>query len=462
MSIDRVRLLDVLEKAHRGPLVKQFDWDTNVIPNTIAGKLAKFELNKTCDPANPINQDLDLADRFYQAGFEVAEEVGMLCTDTERAIRFSRAELQAGLDASPDTFTLGEGNEIATFQHREVSDPAAPIWVSPLSIAISEDIFVQLVEGIARLEVVDVLEGPSLETVWGAPLRAGSPYELLAGKLQADYFYEAIRSAGREGIGLYAVGTAPTHYGVLGGYGIPGGYKPERDIVLCLSPVEIKTTYENLFKLAQTYNCNGTSYGGSWSMIGGYAGGPEGSVVSCIAATIMLYNVYQCSNGASFPYDLHTMGNTDRKSLWALSTVFQALSRNTHLCTNSVLNQTAGPATEMLLYESAVGMMLLSVCGASSCTGTRTAGGRYTNFLTPLEIKFAGEVFKQTSGLSLEKANEIANALIPNYEEMIGKPPKGKSFKECYDVESLAPSDEWQSMYDRVKNTCVDAGMPLK
>jgi hypothetical protein len=132
----------------------------------------------------------------------------------------------------------------------------------------------------------------------------GRIYELLAGKMQADLFLGAIARAGREGIGLYAVGTSPTYYGVLGGFGVPGGYQPNRGIVLILSPVEIKTSYENLFKLCHTYNCGGITQGGSWSMIGGYAGGPEGSALSRIAYTIILYNAYQCVNGASFPYEV--------------------------------------------------------------------------------------------------------------------------------------------------------------
>lgn len=461
MTIDRDRLMDVLDKAHRGPVIKQFDWDTRVIPGVIAAKLKEYGLQKTCDPANPINQDLELADRFYRAAVDVATEVGMLCTDTQRAIRYSQAELLAGVDAAPAAFTLGEGREIAHFVHRAISDPTPPIWVSPLSIAVSEEVFEPLVTGIAAIPEVDCLEGPSFETIWGAPLRAGSPYELLAGKMQAEAFYGAIARAGREGIGLYAVGTSPTHYGVLGGFGIPGGYKPQRDIVLVLSPVEIKTSYENLMKLAHAYNCGGQTYGGSWSMIGGYAGGPEGAALSCIACTIMLYNVYQCVNGASFPYDLKTMGNCGRPALWSLGVVFQALSRNTHLCANSVLNQTAGPATECLLYESAVGMMLLSVCGASSCTGPRSAGGKYTNYITPLEVKFAGEVFKRCAGMSLAQANEIANRLLPKYEQQLGNPPKGQSFQECYDLATLQPTDEWQRIYDTVKDAAIAAGMPL-
>jgi methylamine--corrinoid protein Co-methyltransferase len=115
----------------------------------------------------------------------------------------------------------------------------------------------------------------------------------------------------------------------------------------------------------------------------------------------------------------------------------------------------------MLLYESAVGMMNLTVSGVSSCTGTRTAGGKYTDYVTPLEIKFAGEVFKKTAGMSREEANEVANRLIPLYEDQLGHPPSGKSFRECYDVETLEPTDEWRRIYEEVKDEVIQAGIPL-
>jgi methylamine--corrinoid protein Co-methyltransferase len=462
MALDRDRLMQVLDRAHSGPVCEGFEWDTRVIPQTIGKNLKKYDLVKTCDPANPVNLDDDLADRYFQAGMDMAVEVGMLCTDTERRITFSRDEIDLALDAAPSEFSLGEGDEVAVFKYRSVEDSTETIWVCPLSIAMTEDMFLPVLEGIARIPEVDCIEGPSVETLWGSTIRAGSPYEMLVGKHQAEVTHEALRRAGREGMGLYCTGTSPTHYGVLGGYGIPGGYKPERDIVLVLSPVEIKTSYENLHKLAQTYNCDGMVYGGSWSMIGGYAGGPEGATVSCIAATILLYTAYQAVNGASFPYDMRYMGNTGRDAQWVMGVVFQALSRNSHLCVNSVLNQTAGPATEMLLHESAVGMMNLAVSGATSCTGTRSAGGKYTNYLSPLEMKFAGEVFKSCAGMSRAQANDIANKLLPLYESQLGQAPKGQSFAECYDVETLTPTDEWQKTYDQVKEQVIKLGMPLK
>jgi len=126
-----------------------------------------------------------------------------------------------------------------------------------------------------------------------------------------------------------------------------------------------------------------------------------------------------------------------------------------------VLNQTGSPATPLLLLESAVGMMQLAVSGATSCTGTRSAGGKYTNFVTPLEIKFAGEVFKKCAGMSRAKANDIANKLLPLYEDQLGKAPKGQGFPECYDMKTLKPSAEWQKIYDDVKGAAIKAGMPL-
>lgn len=464
MPVNRDRLMLVLDRTHTGPARENFKWETEVIPKTIATNLEKYELQNGCNPENPINQDDELGNRYFQAAMDTAVEVGMLCLDTHRVIKFSRKEIEEALESAPSEFTLGEGNEVAVFRHRSFEDPTLPIWIAPLSIAVDEDLFLPLLEGIARISEVDCTEGTSFESIWGNKIRSGSPYELLAGKRQADLTYEALRRAGRGEMGLYAVGTSPTHYRVLGGYGIPGGYKPEIDIVLILSPVEMKTSYEALHKLCQAYNCGGTRvYGGSWSMIGGYAGGPEGSTLfSSVATTLLLYTTYQASNVASFPYDMRYMGNCGRKAPWAQSVMFQALSRNTHICTNSVLNQAAGPATEMLLYETAVGMMDLTVSGISSCAGTRSTGGKYTNYVTPLEIKFAGEVFKKTAGMSREQANDIANKLLPLYASQLSNLPKGKSFLECYDQDTLQPSDEWLSIYETVKNTVIKAGIPLE
>lgn len=460
MNLDRI--LDVLGKAHDGPVYKERDFNLNVVARTIKEKVKKFDLANTCDTEDPIGSDDDLADRFFQAGFEAAVEIGLLCSDTNRAIRFTTEELQAALDEAPSEFWLGEGENRVHFQHRGLDDPTSPVWTVPLSIAVSEDVFVPMVEGLARIPVVDCLEGPSLETVWGYPLRSGSPYEHLAGRYQADLMYEGIEKARRVGMPMDAVGSSTTHYGLLGGYGMEGGYRPKHDLVTILSIADFWTSYESLFKLTQVHVTGGEYISASsWIMLGGYSGGPEGTAVACVAYTLLMFAVFQGSRGGVPPFDLAYMGNSGRRAQWALSVSNQAVTRNTHVVYHSIANQVFGPGTKELLYETLVGMTNMAVTGVTNVVGTRSAGGRRTDHLTPLEHQFGGEVFKAAAGMSRQQGNEVLNRFIPKYEDGLSTATDGRSFQELYDVDKLEPIPEWQAMYDEVKAEAIEAGLLL-
>ena len=63
--------------------------------------------------------------------------------------------------------------------------------------------------------------------------------------------------------------------------------------------------------------------------------------------------------------------------------------------------------------------------------------------------------------MSIGQANDIANKLLPKYEEKLGTPDKGQSFLDCYDLASLTPKKEWQKIYDDVKDEVIKAGIPL-
>jgi len=462
MKIDLERILTVLDRAHNGPVYDERSFNFDVVSKTILAKIEQYGLAGTCNTEDPIPSDDDLADRFYQAGFDAAVEIGLLCADTNRAIRLSAEELQAALDAAPSEFWLGSGDQRVHYQHRGFDDPTPPVWTAPLSIAVAEDAFVPMVEAFARVPVIDVLQGPSLETIHGRPLRSGSPYEHLAGRYQAELMHEGLRRAGREGMPLEAIATSTTHLGLLGGYGLPEGYSPQHDIVTILSIADFWTSYESLFKLTQVYVADGEYINGAtWIMLGGYAGGPEGTAVACIAYTLLMISLFQGSRGGVPPFDLAYMGNTGRRAQWALSIFDQAVARNTHVVLQSVVNQVTGPGTKELLYESLVGMTNIAVSGTSNCVGVRSAGGRLTNYLTPLENQFAGEVYKAAAGMSREQGNEIAKRFIPKYEGILATPPDGRPFQELYNLDTLQPIAEWRQMYEEVKAEAIDAGLPL-
>ncbi len=454
-------LLDVLDRAHTGPVCSVKDWDMKVIPGKVLEKLREHGLTGACAPENPINTDDSLADEFWRAGFELAVDVGMICLDTERVIKFSEEELKEAIRNAPSELVLGEGPDQVLMKARKPEDKIQPLYCAPIGVEASENLWIPLVQGIAQHRVIDMIQGCSLRTVLGRQLRSGTPYETLAGRVQAEMHREALWRAGRPGMCATSVITSPTVYGQLGGYGVPGGYKTS-DLALVLSPAELKTSYVSLHKVVHAINCGGNIFAGSSSVIGGYAGPVEGSTVAMVASALLQIAVHQSGWASCSVIDMRYNGNCGREAQWAISVAYQGITRNTRLMTQCVLNQVAGPCTDMLLYESAVGMANLSVSGLSFSIGPRSAGGKYADYMSPLECKFCAELFKNSAGMKRDEANELANALLPKYEDKLRNPPKGKSFTACYDLKALKPTREWLEIYLRVKNELIDLGMALE
>ena len=105
-----------------------------------------------------------------------------------------------------------------------------------------------------------------------------------------------------------------------------------------------------------------------------------------------------------------------RTGLWAMSMSVQATSRNTHTILDKIINQTAGPCTEDILYTNAAGLITTCVSGMELTTGPRSAGGALKNYITPLEAYFCADVFKAAADLTLDKALEIVNYCLTKYE----------------------------------------------
>ena len=63
------------------------------------------------NPENVCPADDDLADRVFQAGLQLLADVGAYHLDTQRVIKFSKAEILDALRQAPDTLYLGEGRD---------------------------------------------------------------------------------------------------------------------------------------------------------------------------------------------------------------------------------------------------------------------------------------------------------------------------------------------------------------
>ena len=61
-------LTEMLERIKEGESCSTHDWDNKVVPKSVKKILKKYDLMGTYNPDVPVNQDLELADRFFAAG----------------------------------------------------------------------------------------------------------------------------------------------------------------------------------------------------------------------------------------------------------------------------------------------------------------------------------------------------------------------------------------------------------
>ena len=91
-------LIEILRRSREGEYCSPRDWDLKRIPQGVKKMLTKYDLQKTVNKENPVNMDMELADRFYKAGFDLAVELGMFNEARDRIIKISEDELRALLN----------------------------------------------------------------------------------------------------------------------------------------------------------------------------------------------------------------------------------------------------------------------------------------------------------------------------------------------------------------------------
>lgn len=453
-------LTDILARIKDGDPCSTRDWDNKVVPRAVKKILKKYDLMGTYHPDIPVNQDFALADRYFEAGLELAELIGVQCTDTETVIRFTRKELLNALQQAPEALVLGSGTDRVTLKARKPEDTTKPLFCTSLSIQIDEPLYPELVSGLIHYRGIDILQGPSIDTIFGHPAFSGTPFETAAGIREAQLREEAIWRAGRPDIAQMGMSSSVTEFGFMAGFMANHKVHNPR-IAICLQPSELKTNYCNFNKVLTAASCGSFLRTGCPSMIGGYSGPPEGSAIANIASDILQFALFGTDISNCSMFDVRQNTVCCRTGLWAMSMSVQATSRNTHTILDKIINQTAGPCTEDILYTNAAGLITTCVSGMELTTGPRSAGGALKNYLTPLEAHFCADVFKAAAGLRLDQALEIVNYCLGHYEEHVADQPKGQSYYECYDRATGKPSAQWEEIDARVRADLRRFGLNL-
>jgi len=453
------RLLDILDRMEKGPVTDEKEFDTRYVAANVKRLVKEYEIK--FDGVNLINTDDAMADRCFQAGLELAEKAGVLCTSNGRRLVWSRREILDTIKYAPSSIVIGTSHDAHREYRRDPEDPRPPTVIGgPIGQTLPEDLFLPIMQSYIQEPIVDTIITGTLETVYGRDPRTKSPWEILVGWREAELVFEAARRAGRQGIAIGCVENAASDIPELSATSY-GGFRPTDWHHMAMIS-ELKTNYELLNKLTHLVRTDSILHSFYNPIYGGWAGGAEGVAVITVAGEILLQMVYMTTTHSQCPTHPFFMSDTAPEILWSISLSCQALTRNTPFMLDVLTSPVGGPCTKTLLYESAAVATAATVSGVARLMGVRSTCGKFKGHSSGLEARFNGEVGHATAGMSRAQANEIVKQIVPKYKDLLGTEPKGKRFDEAYDMWTLRPTAEWLGIYDEVKDELGRLGIPFK
>jgi methylamine---corrinoid protein Co-methyltransferase len=450
------RIMDIVQRSLDGPILEEEDFNNQSISQGLGRVVAEYDIK--VNPQQIINLDDDLADRVWDAAVDFLATSGVYCQNTGRVILHSKEEIEAILKIAPDNVWIGAGTDKVHEVARQVEDPRRPLLMgSCIGTAIEEEYFVPSMISYIQEAEVDVTMAPTLEKIYGFDIRTRSPLEIMAAWREVELTLEAMRRAGRPGMGFTGVGMSISDVGQLSADG-PGGLR-NTDLHTFGIISELKTNFEILNKLTHILNRDGIVDPYANPIYGGLGGGMEGQAVLITAAMIALNVVFMATCAGSSPTHPFNFNDTGKEVMIPTSLAFQALARNSHLMTNLTITPVGGPGTKTLLYECVAFTVMNTVSGASRILGPRSATGSITGHFSGLEARFTGELLGAASKLNRQKAEEIVQKAYAKYEADLSTQPYGKHFKDVYDLKTIQPTADWQNMYQEVKNEVAGWGL---
>ncbi len=450
-----------IRRTEEGEIVDEKDFDRKV-SEVSADVVRKYDIRYT--PGEPVPSDDALADRLFKAALELFERVGIFIIDTRKVVTFSRDEITAELAAAPEQVVYGTGNEMVVVPHRTVEDERDPVaFFSAVGTPVEEENFVKIAQSYAQEPLADTFSGPLITTYRGMPIASGSPVEVEAGIWNVVKLREAARFAGRPNIPIHNFMSVAERTDATIAAARPEFGVQENDGLFTAAIAEMKIDFERLKRIAfqiHTPYVIGGLYG---PLMGGYAGGPEGTAVILVAHHLLGLFAFKAQRHNGFPINIHQTCNTTREMLWLVSVSGQAIARNSKLVTVANAFMASGPCTEMITCELAAHSVAATVSGwhLNPCAVARN---RHPNHCSGMEPRIHAEVGRTAArgGLTRKDASKIVLRLLDLYEKNIKDAPIGKTFSECYDVTTVRPTDEYLSLWEETKKKLVPLGLDFK
>lgn len=456
-----LNFLDVYERALKGPIMTEQDFDMKVFIPTLRRVVKEYGIQY--DKENPVPADDAAADNLFNAAVEFLSQTGVYCQDTNRVIQFSKREIMDAVHEASGKCFAGEGKEAGIFTRRRPDDGKIPwLHVGSGIVATSEELMTNLIEGYGSIPEADSISISALDNIRGIPAMAGSPAELYAAIRGIKIGREALRRAGRPGLPIMnLISTAAAAVTTIAASAPQFGLRPT-DGWLVGAISEMKIDFGAMNKSAYLLNWGANIGAETAPILGGYCGGPEGTAVVSTAYILMGLLVQKGSYQLTFPVHFTHGCSTTRDVLWVVSTSCQAASRNIPMPVIWLGYMAGGPNTKSYFYESAAYLLCAVTSGAASVQTPHPAKAVKLDGITPMEAKFGVEMGCTASKLKREQAGELVIQLLEKYESQIGTAPTGSSYQECYDATTGKPGEDYIRLYNEIKEQLVTMGVPFE
>lgn len=443
-----VNFMEIIRRTENGPFMEERDFDIEGVYKTTKELVEKYGLKYDRNELVTLNHDM--ADGAFQAGLDLAEQVGLFCVDTSRVIKFTREELLYGLYTAPKELTVGWGPDQRTIKASTADRINHPfIWAGFSGAPLSEDLYRESIRSYIKEPLVDALGHGSLHIIDGIEVRTGSPMEVRATRQELIYVRDALKREGRPGMPFVAGESSTT---VLGDLAIMHpDFMPPNNFHFTPMLNELKTDYTNLTKVMSSYEYGVHNINLVDAIIGGYAGGPEGAAIVTIASFIIGLVAYRASVSLCHPAHNKWVSTSPPESIWAENLVGQAFARNSPIINIGDVWPSSGTGTRDILYEIA------AITITKTLTGNHPHGVGATNGTYPhgsgLDARCMAEIAHAVydEQMSFEKGNDIVCDLVSKYEDKLADPDIGKPYVEVYDVPTAEPLPWWLALYEETK-----------
>ena len=448
---------EIIDRARTGKFMDEDDFLPRHFSPTLKKLIKKYEIKY--DPKTPCPTDDAMADRIWQAAWELFREIGYYNTDSHRVIEVTDQEIKEALYMANDRYTLGGGKDARVMRHRFVEDSEPPFCIMSPDITVDEKYHQSMCMAYLKEPLLDGLCGPILEETFGHLIESGGPTEISGCIQHIQNQKMAARLLGRPDTFMVAVGTAEHDSGQIAVSNEEWGVQ-KTDARLVGSLTEFKTA-DTLLNRSLHYAQYGCYTGNlTGAIYGGWCGGSEGTAITTVAYSLIGLVIHGAMFNQHFPFHLNYGSNTTRELLWPIAMAGQALSRNSKLLYTSNGFANAGPMTEMLFRETAAHAMVSTVSGWHLWEMASTRN-KYRNRATPLEARLGCEVGHAVAqqGMTREQVNEITNKLLAKYEDHAADASMGSEYHECYDVAKAIPTVEHMDMFYRIKDEIAEMGI---